>query len=93
MTMQKRMQEKLNAAFKPVRLEIEDQSQQHAGHAGAAPGGQTHYRVVIVSAAFDGLNRVARQRLVYAAVSEELAERVHALSVSALTPAEDGARA
>jgi len=88
------MQEKLTSVFAPVALEIEDQSARHAGHAGAmrADGsrGETHFHVRLVSSAFEGLTRVERQRRVYAALKDELAGPVHALSLSALTPAEAG---
>jgi BolA protein len=83
-----RLQRKLTAAFTPDRLEIEDDSARHAGHAGAHPGGESHFNVVIRSAAFEGVSRVARQRMVYAALAEELAGPVHALSVKALAPGE-----
>ncbi len=79
---------KLTAAFSPTRLEVVDDSARHAGHAGARPGGQSHFNVMIESAAFVGVNRVARQRQVYAALSEELAGPVHALSLKALAPGE-----
>ena len=81
---------KLTKRFSPIRLEVEDQSHRHIGHEGARPGGETHFAVTIVSAAFAGQSRVARQRLVYQALSEELATRVHALSLTTLTPAEAG---
>ena len=86
--MTSRLRAKLEAAFSPVALDIEDESAKHAGHAGAREGGETHYRIRIVSESFTGLNRVQRQRKVYAAVAEELAERVHALSLVTLTPDE-----
>ena len=79
---------KLEAAFAPERLEIVDDSARHAGHAGAREGGESHFTVVVVSAAFEGLNRVARQRAVNAALAEELAGPVHALSIKALAPGE-----
>jgi len=88
--MTSRLREKLEAALSPLSLEIEDESAKHAGHAGAREGGETHYRIRIVSHSFVGLNRVQRQRKVYAAVAEELAERVHALSLVTLTPDEAG---
>jgi len=84
------MRKKLSAAFSPDRLEIEDDSARHHGHAGAAPGGESHFNVVIEAPAFKGMGRVQRQRAVYAALSEELAGRVHALSVRALAPGEAG---
>ena len=79
---------KLSAAFSPARLEIEDDSARHHGHAGAAPGGESHFNVVIEAAAFQGMGRVQRQRAVYAALKAELAGPVHALSVKALAPGE-----
>jgi BolA protein len=79
---------KLTDAFAPTRLEVVDDSARHAGHAGARPGGQSHFNVLIESAAFAGMNRVARQRQVYAALSEELAGPIHALSLKALAPGE-----
>ena len=66
---------KLTGRFVPTRLEIIDDSHRHAGHAGARPGGETHFTVTIVSDAFTGLSRVARQRLVYETLAEELAAR------------------
>jgi BolA protein len=84
-----RMRTKLSSSLQPVRLEIEDESHRHAGHAGADPVGETHFNVMVVSAAFEGKSRVARQRLVYEILAEELKERVHALSLKTLTPSED----
>ena len=81
---------KLTERLAPTRLVILDESHRHAGHAGARPGGETHFNVTVVSAAFTGLNRVARQRLVYQTLSEELAGGVHALSLTTTTPDEDG---
>lgn len=88
--MTSRLRAKLEAALSPLSLDIEDESAKHAGHAGAREGGETHYRIRIVSESFAGLNRVQRQRKVYAALAEELAERVHALSLVTLTPDEAG---
>ena len=85
------IRDKLNARFAPTRLEIIDESHRHAGHAGARPEGETHFALTIVSAAFSGESRVARQRLVYQTLAEELATRVHALSLTTLTPDEDAA--
>ena len=86
------IRDKLTAAFAPVALEIEDQSARHAGHGGAtrADGsqGETHFHVRLVSQTFEGLSRVERQRRIYAALKDELAGPVHALSLAALTPAE-----
>ena len=80
---------KLTERFAPTRLEIEDQSHRHIGHVGARPGGETHFAVTIVSAAFTGYSRVARQRLVYQTLAAELTTQVHALSLTTLTPDED----
>lgn len=82
------IRDKLTAAFQPERLEVIDDSARHAGHAGAREGGESHFNVVIVAAAFKGKNRVQRQRDVYAALSEELAGPVHALSLKAFAPGE-----
>lgn len=82
------MREKLSATFAPKELEVVDDSMRHAGHSGSRPGGETHFNVRIVSVAFEGVSRVERQRQVYAALAEELKGRVHALSVTTLTPAE-----
>jgi BolA family transcriptional regulator, general stress-responsive regulator len=81
---------KLTERLAPTRLVVLDESHRHAGHAGARPGGETHFKLTVVSAAFAGLNRVARQRLVYQTLSEELAGGVHALSLTTTTPDEDG---
>jgi len=83
---------KLRMAFAPARLAIEDESSRHHGHAGWREGGETHFRVEIVSQSFAGHSRVARQRLVYAALSEELAAGLHALALTTLTPDEDAKR-
>lgn len=79
---------KLEATFQPSRLDLEDESDRHAGHAGARSGGESHFKVVIEAAVFEGASRVQRQRMVYRALAEELAGPVHALSVQALAPGE-----
>ena len=83
------IQRKLNDRFAPIRLDIVDESHRHAGHAGARPEGETHFAVTIVSAAFTGQSRLVRQRLVYQTLADELATRVHALSLTTLAPDED----
>lgn len=83
------IQDKLQAVFEPSRLEIVDDSARHSGHAGAREGGESHFNVTIEAQAFAGANKVARQRMVYHALAEELAGPVHALSVKALAPGED----
>jgi BolA family transcriptional regulator, general stress-responsive regulator len=80
---------KLSDGLKPVRLDIVDESHRHAGHAGARSEGESHFQVSIVAAAFAGKNRVARQRLVYGLLADELKTDIHALSLTTLTPEED----
>jgi BolA protein len=79
---------KLTEAFSPQRLEVIDDSARHAGHAGASEGGESHFNVVIVSQLFEGASRVQRQRSIYAALAQELAGPVHALSIKAMAPRE-----
>jgi BolA protein len=82
------MIERLNAALSPTRLDLEDQSHHHIGHAGHNPLGESHFALTIESSAFAGLNRVERQRKVYAALGELMQERVHALTIKAIAPGE-----
>ena len=86
------MREKLTAAFAPEALDVTDESGRHAGHAGAARAdggiGETHFHVRMVTAAFEGVSRVERQRRVHAALAEELRGPVHALSLKLQTPGE-----
>ena len=89
MSVAETIRRKLTERFAPTRIEVEDQSHRHAGHAGARPGGETHFAVTIVSAAFTGQSRVARQRLVYETLAAELAAGVHALSLTTLAPGEE----
>ena len=80
--------EKLTEAFAPQSLEVVDESHQHEGHAGHRPGGETHFRVYIVSNAFRGKSRIERHRMINTALSGELQSRVHALAIHAATPEE-----
>lgn len=82
------MRRKLTERLMPTRLDIVDESHRHAGHAGARPEGETHFAVTIVAASFAGMGRVARQRLVYGILADELASPVHALSLTTLAPDE-----
>lgn len=75
------------AGLTPLELELVDESALHAGHAGARSGGG-HYRLTIVSSAFAGLNAVGRHRMVYQALGDLMANRIHALAITALTPDE-----
>jgi BolA protein len=87
-TMAETINRKLEAAFAPQRLTVIDESHQHEGHGGWRQGGETHFRVDIVSEAFVGKTRLERHRLVNAALAEELAQRVHALAIAAKAPDE-----
>jgi len=84
--------EKLTEAFAPESLRVVDESHQHEGHAGHRPGGQTHFRVYIVSETFRGKSRVDRHRLINAALQAELQGGVHALAIHAHAPGEEGPR-
>lgn len=75
-------------ALSPTRLDLEDESARHAGHAGAAPGGNTHWKLTIVSPAFSGKPTVARHRMVYQALGDLMQHPIHALAISARAPAE-----
>jgi BolA protein len=90
-----RLRAALQVAFAPAVLVVQDDSARHAGHAGAQPGGQTHYSVLIVSEKFRGVGRVARERAVHAALAAEYgpAERggMHALALTLRTPQEHAA--
>ena len=83
-----RITQKLTAAFAPQALSVIDESHQHQGHGGWREGGETHFRVDIVSEAFVGKSRLERHRLVNAALAQELADRVHALAIAAKAPGE-----
>lgn len=88
MSVAEELRERLERALQPTLLEIFDESASHHGHAGWREGGETHFRVHVVSSRFDGLNRIDRQRLVHRAAAELLRARIHALSIRALTPKE-----
>ncbi len=80
------MTRRLTAALAPTRLELEDQSAHHIGHAGHDARGESHFALTIESPAFEGQSRLARQRLVYAALGDLMHGRVHALTIKALAP-------
>jgi len=86
--MQERIVARLTEALDPSVIDVIDESHRHAGHAGARPGGGTHYRVRIVSAKFAGLDRVARHRCVYGLLPAEFADGLHALALDAKAPGE-----
>ena len=82
------MLRRLNSALSPTSIELTDDSEQHRGHGGYNPAGESHFSLRIESAAFAGKNRVERQRMIYAALGEIMHERVHALSIRATAPGE-----
>lgn len=82
--------QKLTEAFAPQSLRVEDESHRHEGHAGHRPGGQTHFRVYIVSDAFKGKTRIDRHRMINQILSGELSGGVHALAIHAAAPGEGG---
>lgn len=82
------IERKLTEAFTPQSLKVVDESHRHEGHAGHRPGGQTHFRVYIVSDSFKGKTRLERHRMVNAVLSGELAGGVHALAIHAAAPDE-----
>ena len=88
MTVAETIRATLEAAFAPSHLDVRDDSAQHAGHAGAREGGETHFRVAIVSTQFEGLSRIERHRKVHDVLDAELKDRVHALVLTLLTPLE-----
>jgi len=89
MSVAKRIEEKLTADYTPESLVVVDESHLHAGHAGARPQGESHFRVEIIANAFEGLSRVSRQRLIYQTLSEEMASDIHALSLTVKSPTEN----
>jgi BolA family transcriptional regulator, general stress-responsive regulator len=82
------MLRRLNSALNPARIELIDDSEQHRGHGGYNPAGESHFSLTIESAEFVGKSRVERQQLVYAALGDLMRERVHALSIKASAPGE-----
>jgi BolA protein len=83
-----RIRRAIEARFSPAEVAVRDDSAEHAGHAGAAPGGETHYSLLVVSPAFAGMSRVARARAVHAALADEFASGLHALALTLRTPEE-----
>lgn len=90
MTRADRIVRALNEALQPLELVVTDESERHHGHSGWREGGQTHYRVRVVSAAFAGVARLGRHRLVTDALSAEFAGGLHALAIEARAPGEPG---
>ena len=82
------MLRRLNSALSPARVDLIDDSEQHRGHGGYNPAGESHFTLLIESAAFAGKSRVERQRMIYAALGDLMDARVHALSIRAKAPGE-----
>lgn len=88
MLVKKQMEEVLRAAFSPLELNLEDQSDRHIGHAGHDGRGESHFHLTMISDEFTGKTRIERQRMVYEVLNEFLKERVHALSLSLKAPSD-----
>ena len=80
---------RLNSALQPTKIELVDESEQHRGHGGYNPQGESHFSLRVESPAFAGRSRVERQRMIYAALGDLMRERVHALSIRAIAPGEN----
>jgi len=89
-TMEERIRQAIRSGLAPVHFEIVDESSLHAGHAGARPGGETHYRITVISEKFEGVSRVRRQQMVYALLDDAFAAGLHALAMTTRTPSEAG---
>jgi BolA protein len=84
-----RIEQKLTQALDPVHLKIVDNSLEHAGHTGANhPSGETHFEIEIVSPVFEGMSKIARHKRVYEVLADEITERVHAISITTVSPQE-----
>lgn len=88
MSITERIKQKLTEGLAPTQLEVIDESEKHRGHGGYREGGETHFHVTVVSPEFTGKSRVDRQRMVYALLADEMAERVHALALTTKAPGE-----
>ncbi len=88
MSVAETIQKKIEEAFAPLVLNVEDQSHQHQGHAGHRPGIETHFHVTIVSSVFEGVLRVQRHRMVTSLLKDEIGNPIHALALKTMTPAE-----
>jgi BolA family transcriptional regulator, general stress-responsive regulator len=88
MTAKDNITKKLREAFLPESLDVTDESHLHEGHSGHRPGGETHFRVYIVSPAFEGKSRIERHRMINTLLAPELAGSVHALAIKAHAPSE-----
>ena len=91
MTTKDTITKKLSEAFNPENLDVIDESHLHEGHAGHKPGGETHFRIYIVSKAFEGKTRIDRHRMINSILAAELAGGIHALAIKAQAPGENKA--
>jgi len=91
MTTKDTITKKLSEAFNPENLDVVDESHLHEGHAGHRPGGETHFRLYIVSKAFEGKTRIDRHRMINSILATELAGGIHALAIKAQAPGENKA--
>ena len=82
------IEKKLTEALAPSKIDLVDESALHAGHAGARPEGESHFRVLVVSDMFENRGRLERQRMIYQVLGDLMASDIHALSIKALTPGE-----
>lgn len=87
-TVAQRITEKITKALDPIKIDVKDESHLHAGHSGARPEGETHFRVTVVSDKFTGMTLIKRHRLINETLSEELQGPVHALAIKSLSPDE-----
>lgn len=87
MVVKDRITQTLTDVFRPLSLEVIDESHLHVGHAGHRPGGETHFRVRIIAGMFSGKSRLETHRMVNTALADELAGGVHALAIEAKAPA------
>jgi len=92
MSMADTIRNALQTGLSPERLDIVDESALHAGHAGARPGGETHYRIEVIASAFEGVSRIKRQQMVYGLLKDAFDTGLHALAMTTLTPEEDAKR-
>ncbi len=88
MSAEARLREKLLVALKPIRLDVINESEMHAGHRSSPGTGESHFRILIVSEAFAGKSRIERQRMVNSALGDEVGGRIHALALSTFAPGE-----
>jgi len=82
------IKEKIEKSLSIAGVIIEDESYKHEGHPGSRPGGETHFKIKVISESFSGKSRIERQRMIFRALENEMKEKIHAISIAALTPKE-----